>query len=126
YPNALNYDFSSASDIFLQVEVSTDNASFQTLAPRQRISSSAFAQVAGSVRGTNQSAIGTNAPVSDAVLTVAATTTATKPLVIKGILGQLASLFDIQDSTGSSLFSVGNTGAVTLSTASSTALSGLD
>jgi hypothetical protein len=52
YPTALDYDFNTASDVYLQVEVSSDNVTFQTLTPRQRISSGAFARLAGAVSGT--------------------------------------------------------------------------
>ncbi|HVY56205.1 MAG TPA: hypothetical protein VHC46_10660, partial [Thermodesulfobacteriota bacterium] len=46
YPDALNFDFRT-SDIYLQVEVSANGSAFETLSPRQPISSAAFAQIAG-------------------------------------------------------------------------------
>jgi len=48
YPDALTYDFST-TDLFLKVEVSDDNLSYETLSPRLRVGSTAFAQVAGAV-----------------------------------------------------------------------------
>ncbi|KND48753.1 MAG: hypothetical protein AB200_03150, partial [Parcubacteria bacterium C7867-005] len=111
YPDALDYDF-SASNIYLQIEVSSNGVSFETLSPRQSISSSVFSQKSGSVSGTGQSSIGTTTPSSGAVLTVVSTTTASSPLVIIGAPGQSANLFDIRNSSGSSLFSVSSTGGV--------------
>lgn len=52
FPHVLDYDFASASDVYLQVEVSSDNSTFQTLSPRQRISATPFARVASSVSGS--------------------------------------------------------------------------
>ncbi|MBX4189886.1 hypothetical protein KW791_01130, partial [Candidatus Parcubacteria bacterium] len=49
--NALDLDFDSSTDYYLQVQVSSDNASFETLAPRQRIVSSGFAVNADTVHG---------------------------------------------------------------------------
>ncbi|MES2216451.1 MAG: hypothetical protein V4481_04115, partial [Patescibacteria group bacterium] len=57
YPDTLDYDFSS-SNIYLQVEVSSNGTSFETLSPRQQVTSAAFAQVAGSVNGSGRSSIG--------------------------------------------------------------------
>ncbi|HYC79451.1 MAG TPA: hypothetical protein VEC17_00300, partial [Candidatus Binatia bacterium] len=52
YPDALDYDFNTNSNIFLQVEVATSSGgSFETLSPRQRVSSSGYAINAGSVDG---------------------------------------------------------------------------
>ncbi len=103
YPDALNLDFSKNKNIYLQVEVSSTNGSYQTLSPRQRISSSAFSQVAGSVSGTGQSTFGTTTPVSGAVATIEATTTSAIPLVIRGFLNQVADLFRIVTDTGARL-----------------------
>ena len=52
YPTALDLDFSNNTNVYLQVEVSSDNGSFETLSPRQQITSIAYAQVAGAVVGT--------------------------------------------------------------------------
>jgi len=43
YPDALTYDFYSNRDIYLQVEVSSNGTTFETLSPRQRIAASGFA-----------------------------------------------------------------------------------
>ncbi len=51
YPDALTYDFMQNSDIFLQVEVSFNGTTFETLAPRQRIAASGFAINAGTLSG---------------------------------------------------------------------------
>jgi hypothetical protein len=53
YPDALDYDFNTNRDIYLQVEVSSNNVTFETLAPRQRIGSASFAELAGAVSGTS-------------------------------------------------------------------------
>ncbi len=57
YPDTLDYAFDS-TNIFLKVEVSSNGTSFETLTPRQQISSAAFAQVAGTVTGTGLSTFG--------------------------------------------------------------------
>jgi hypothetical protein len=57
YPDVLNYDFNNNSSIYLQIEVSPDNVTFQTLNSRQKITAAAFAEVAGSVSGTKQSSL---------------------------------------------------------------------
>jgi len=49
YPDILNYNFGSNKNIYLQVEVSANNSSFETLSPRQRITSAPFAEVAASL-----------------------------------------------------------------------------
>ncbi|TSC60306.1 MAG: Cell wall surface anchor family protein [Parcubacteria group bacterium LiPW_15] len=51
YPDALNYDFLTSSDTYLQIEVSPDGATFETLSPRQRIDSAGFALNAQNVSG---------------------------------------------------------------------------
>jgi hypothetical protein len=49
YPDILNYNFGSNKNIYLQVEASANNSSFETLSPRQRITSAPFAEVAASL-----------------------------------------------------------------------------
>lgn len=51
YPDELDYDFYTSSDSFLQVEVSADGFSFETLSPRQRIGASGFALNANTLSG---------------------------------------------------------------------------
>ena len=104
YPDALDLDFNTDSDIYLQVEVSSDNNTFETLSPRQRIASAVFSQLTGTVSGTGQSSFGTTTPFGSAVVTVEATSTTAIPLVIRGITSQVADLFRIISSAGSKLF----------------------
>src|SRR3989338_482959 len=116
FPTALDYDFSTQSDIYLQVEVSSNDSSFQTLSPRQRIAALAFAQLARSVSGTLASAIGTTTPIANSILTVEATTSSAIAVSIRGAASQVAKLFQIQNSGGTHLFSVEGSGAVLAST----------
>jgi len=51
YPDTLTYDFYSNSDVYLEVQVSSNGSSFETLSPRQRISASGFAINAENVSG---------------------------------------------------------------------------
>jgi hypothetical protein len=116
YLDALDYNFNTDRDIYLQVEVSSTASGFQALSPRQRISSAPFAQVSGAVNGTGQSSFGTTTPISNAVVTIEATSTNATGLSIRGILGQLANIFQIQNSAGSNLFVVNNIGNVGIGT----------
>lgn len=104
YPDALNLDFNTDADIYLQVKVSSNNSTFETLSPRQRIASSVFSQLTGSVSGTGQSSFGTTTPLSSVVVTVESTSTSDIPLVIQGIASQSADLFRIISSAESKLF----------------------
>ena len=112
YPDALNYDFNTNSTIYLQVEVSANNSSSETLSPRQKISSSAFAQIAGKVSGIGQSTFGTTTPSSGAIVTIEATTTSAIPALIRASSGQLADLFKIVNSSLSHLFSINYSGGI--------------
>jgi len=51
YPDALTFDFSSEKDVYLQVEVSSNGTTFETLSPRQRIAASGFAINTDTVSG---------------------------------------------------------------------------
>ena len=104
YLDELDLNFNINSDIYLQVEVSSDNIDFETLSPRQRIASAVFSQLTGVVSGTGQSSFGTTTPFSSAVVTVEATSTSAIPLVIRSIASQVADLFRIISSAGSKLF----------------------
>ncbi|MEK7531516.1 MAG: hypothetical protein AAB545_01120, partial [Patescibacteria group bacterium] len=113
FADALNYDFSGNTNIYLQVEVSSNNISSETLSPRQRISSSAFAQVAGSVVGTTTpSVFGTTTAISNSFVTIGSTSTLTVPLSLRGFTAQSAKLFDIQDASSNSLFHVNSSGGI--------------
>ena len=112
YPDSLNYNFNTNKDIYLEVKVSSDNSVFQTLSPRQRLASSAFSQLASAVSGTGQSSFGTTTPVSNAVVTIEATTTSAIPALIRASAGQLANLFRIEDSSLNHLFSVNSLGGI--------------
>ncbi|MDP1722896.1 MAG: hypothetical protein Q8L37_06860, partial [Candidatus Gottesmanbacteria bacterium] len=121
YPDTLNLDFSSSANFYLQVEVSSNNSTFETLSPRQQITSAAFAQVAGAVVGTTTpSVFGTTTPVTNSFVTIAATSTNSIALSIAGVLDQVANLFQIQNSAGTNLFSVNATGGITAVAATTT------
>ncbi len=51
YPDALAYNFQDSDAVYLQIEVSNDGVSFETLGPRQRIVSSGYAINAQTVGG---------------------------------------------------------------------------
>ncbi|MCK5341815.1 MAG: hypothetical protein KAR20_00345, partial [Candidatus Heimdallarchaeota archaeon] len=116
YPDSLDYNFSDSADIYLQIEVSSDDSAFETLSPRQRISSVVFAQISGAVSGTGQSSFGTTTPVSGAVVTIEATTTSAVPLVIRGFLNQTADLFRIISDAGTRLLTFTSGGKLGIGT----------
>lgn len=112
YPDALDYDFNTASDIYLQVEVSSTDGSFQALSPRQRISATPFAKLSGAVSGIGPSSFGTTTPFANSIVSVKSTSTSSIPLAVQGIAGQTANLFQIQGYDGSNLFSVNSLGGI--------------
>jgi hypothetical protein len=120
YPDTLDYSFSSAN-VFLKVEVSSNNVSFETLSPRQQITSSAFAQVAGAVSGAAYpSSFGTTTPFGTSVVSIEATSTQSTGLTIRGFSSQIANLFQIQNSSGTNLFVVDSGGSVGVGTTTAT------
>ena len=127
YPDALNYNFNTNKDIYLQIEASSNGTSFETLSPRQRIASAPFAQVSGAVSGTGQSSFGTTTPFSNAIISVESTSTDSIPVLVRALSGQIADLFKIQDSSLNHLFSINSLGGIfgssTLTIGSSTATS---
>jgi hypothetical protein len=113
YPDTLNYDFNTNSKIYLQVEISSDNITFETLSPRSSITSSAFSQVTNQVSGTAQSSFGTTTPITNSLISAISTGINQTIMTIKGFVGQVANLFNVQDSNGNPLFTVtagGNVG----------------
>jgi hypothetical protein len=65
FPDTLNYNFNDNDTVYLQVEVSSNGSSFETLSPRQQITSSGFAINSNTVGGFTpaQSATGNQIPV---------------------------------------------------------------
>ena len=65
FPDALDYNFNDNDTVFLQVEVSSNGSSFETLSPRQQIASTGFAINANTLKGflPSQSASGNQIPV---------------------------------------------------------------
>ncbi|MBX4216177.1 hypothetical protein KW797_04485, partial [Candidatus Parcubacteria bacterium] len=121
YPQALDLNFNTNRDIYLQVEVSSDNNSSETLSPRQRISAASFAALAGAVSGTTTpSTFGTTSPIGSSVVTIESTSTASIPLSIRAIASQVANLFNVEDASGLKLFSVNSSGGLLANSASST------
>lgn len=105
--DVLDYDFVSRDAVWLEVHVSSNNSTFETLTPRQRINATAFALVADTLIATStQSRLGTTSPISTSLLTIEATTTSVIPLSIRGTSGQTADLFQIQDAAGTDLLTV--------------------
>jgi hypothetical protein len=112
YPDVLDYNFSNNKNVYLQVEVSANNVTFETISPRQRISSAVFAQVAGAVSGTGQSSFGTTTPIGNAVITVESTSTSAIPVAIRSFAGQVADLFRIENFSLDHLFSIDSSGGI--------------
>ncbi|MDO8493707.1 MAG: hypothetical protein Q7S19_04165, partial [bacterium] len=118
YPDVLDYNFNTNQTIYLQVEVSSDNVTYQTLSPRQQIAATAFAQIAGAVSGTTTpSSFGTTTPITNSQVTIEATSTGSVLATLRGFASQVANLFQVQDSATTNLFSISASGV-----ASTTAL----
>ena len=115
YPDTLNYNFNSNQKVYLQIEISSDNTNFETLSPRSPITSAPFSQVSSQVNGTGASSFGTTTPITNSLISAVTTGINQVAMTIKGAVGQVANLFNITDSNGSSLFSVGPTGAISAS-----------
>ena len=113
FPHALDYDFTRDSDVYLQVEVSSNDSSFETLSPRQRISSVAFAQLAGAVSGsTTPSTFGTTTPIASSQVSIEATSTSAIPLSLRAFASQVANLFQVQNNSGTNLLFVNSSGGL--------------
>ncbi|MFM2357830.1 MAG: hypothetical protein RJA61_567, partial [Candidatus Parcubacteria bacterium] len=111
FPHALDIDFNTNKNLYLQIEVSSNNSTFETLSPRQSITSSAFARLAESVSGTGASSFGTTTR-SNAVVTIQATSSDSSPLLIQGFSGQTGRLLSIKNSALSDLLFVNATGGL--------------
>jgi hypothetical protein len=116
YPDSLDYNFANASNLYLQVEVSSDNSSFETLSPRQLVSSAAFSQVSGAVSGVNASSFGTTSQLSNSVVSIVSTTSTAVGLTVRGAASQASNIFNIQDYLGGNLLSVTASGGLQVST----------
>jgi len=112
YPDSLDYDFSQNDTVYLQVEASSDNSTFETLTPRQLISASAFARVSGQVSGTGQSSFGTTTSFGNSVVSIEATSSSATALSVRGNSSQTASIFDVENYLGTSLFYISSSGGV--------------
>jgi hypothetical protein len=115
----LDYDFKDSDSVFVNIEVAPSISgscsgvtSFENLAPRQRVTSSAFSLVSGSVNGDDQSSIGSTTPIENVSLSVFSTSTNSVALALKAVASQVADLFQIFDSLGNKLFFVDNNGGV--------------
>lgn len=116
YPDVLDYNFNTNSKVYLQIEVSGDNTTFETLTPRSAISSAAFSQVASSVNGTGDSSFGTSTPFLNTLISALSTNVNKAVMVIKGAVGQVANLFNVTDSNNNSFFTVAANGNVGVGT----------
>jgi hypothetical protein len=116
YPDTLDYDFNSNNPVYLQVEVSSDGNTYETLAPRSQLSSNAFSQVASRVSGTEDSSFGTTTGFANTLVSMLSTAVNKAVLTIKGAAGQVANLFNILDSNDNSLFTVTSSGNVGVGT----------
>ncbi|MBI2025536.1 hypothetical protein HYT04_01985, partial [Candidatus Kaiserbacteria bacterium] len=122
----LDFDFSTNNNVYLGVQVSTAaDSGFESLSPRQRITSAAFAQVSAAVVATSspatQTTFGTSTPIGNSVITIDASSTTAIPLSIRAATGQAgtANLFQIQDAAATDIFSINASGGF-IATASST------
>ncbi len=115
FPHALDYDFNTNKDIFLQIEASSDNSTFETLSPRQRVTAAPFARLAGAVSGTGASSFGTTTPETNAIVTINATATSSIPAFIRAAAGQVANLLRIENSSSSPLFTIDAGGGISAS-----------
>jgi len=113
--DVLDYDFHSNGNVYLEVRVSSNDSSFETLTPRQRITSAPFAQLTSSVGGfasSSASTFGTETPIGASIVSIEATSTSAIPLSLRGIASQVANLFQVQNSGGTNLFYIDNVGDI--------------
>lgn len=127
YPDALDYNFQDNKDVYLQIEVSSDGTTFETLSPRQRIASAGFAINAGTVQGftPSQTPSGSAIPVlNSGNLLLSGTNpqinaTSTNALVLQGGGGTGDIRFFSASNTLSSLGNLLLAGGLTATTGSS-------
>ena len=122
YPDTLDYNWNSNQKVYLQIEISSDNNTFETLSPRSLITSAPFAQTANQTNGTNPSSFGTSTPFLNTLISALSTNINSAVMTIKGMVGQVANLFNINDSSGNSLFTVASNGNVGVGTGSPSSL----
>src|SRR3989338_6672030 len=117
FPQILDYNFNTNSNVYLQVEVSSDNNSSETLSPRKQIASAAFAQLSGAVSGTSTpSSFGTTTPIGNSAVTIEASSSSAVPLSIRAAASQSANIFQIQNSSASNLLYLNGSGNIFAST----------
>ncbi|HVY72769.1 MAG TPA: hypothetical protein VG984_01805 [Candidatus Paceibacterota bacterium] len=120
YPTALNLNVANNTQLYLQVEVSADNNSSETLSPRQQLTSSVFSLLSSAVVGTTTpSLFGTTTPIGSSFITAQATSATSIPLTLAGTSGQTANLFQVLNNSLSNLFSISSNGTVTFATLTS-------
>jgi hypothetical protein len=116
YPDTLDYNWNSNQKVYLQIEISSDNITFETLSPRSLITSAPTSQVASQVNGVNSSSFGTTTPFLNTLISALSTNINSAVMTIKGIAGQIANLFNVFDSSGNTLFTVAPSGNVGVGT----------
>src|SRR3989338_6232754 len=117
YPDPLNYNFNTNQTVYLQVQVSSNNTSSETLSPRQQITAAAFAQLAGAVSGTSTpSSFGTTTPIGNSAVTIEASSSNAVPLSIRAAASQSANILQIQNSSASNLLYLNGSGNIFAST----------
>ncbi|MEI7513161.1 MAG: tail fiber domain-containing protein [bacterium] len=117
YPDTLDYNWNSSQKVYLQIEISSNNTDFETLSPRSIITSAPFSQVSNQVNGTNPSSFGTSTPFLNTLISALSNNINSAVMTIKGMVGQVASLFNIKDSNDNTLFTVTADGKVGVGTA---------
>src|SRR3989344_1793539 len=130
YPDALTYDFNATSTVYLQVEVSSDGITYETLSPRQQIASAGFSlnanTVGGLVPGWSQNTgfvslasttdlIGIGATSSLAKFFVQSNSASTITELLQGAAGQTADIFRVASSSGVIYFQISALGVASSS-----------
>ena len=116
YPDTLDYNWNTNSRVYLQIEISSDNINFETLAPRSLITSAPSSQVSSQVNGVNSSSFGTSTPFLNTVISALSTSVNSVVMAVKGVAGQVANLFNVTDSNNNPFFTVASNGNVGVGT----------